>query len=401
MPVKTYTIFSINSSNDLHPIDSLKAHDENLIDSEGFEFRRLINVYPPYSRTELFCLSDAYNNNLRNQYLQVVDDLKNHDNCGILIFKDVRTLGRESLIVDEARSRVYIGHIINWSREYFNWWIENSNVGFVRWLGDHSFLADFGIAMLGRDRGILMNAPGHDIYGHWLIDFLPRMALSKLIRKDVDATHLFGPLKDWMRDLIARSGLYEFESLNASFEKYGELIVPTATKFGYGFFEPLNALSWRRLALSLNHDNVDSTLPTAERIFVSRRHWPGGRAIDYHEELESVMARLGFTVVHPQSISLHEQARMFSRAKVVVGEDGSALHNVIFSAPGARLGVLMHTDRTNLWHAGICHLLGHQIAYAPLPSAAEAITNGLHTISSFVSRLLTLDQNHQEPRLAS
>lgn len=390
MPAKTYRVVQLDSPTDFHSLDGSTTLGARLAEPRGFEFQRLLHVYPPHANPNLFSYHDDYNDQLKVHYSEVINDLKNHDNCGILIFKDVNTIGYDSLIVDEFRERIYLGHMLNWSRDYFNWWIENSDVGFQRWVDDHSFVADFGIAMPGHKRGILMNGPGYGIFGHWLIDFLPRIELSKLIRDEADTKLLFGPLKDFMKDLIARSGARAFESLDTCYESHGELIVPTATKFGYGFFEPLNVLAWRSVALGFNQENVDSTFPSAERIFVSRRYWQGGRAIDYHNELETIMASLGFMIIHPQTLSLREQAWIFSRAKVVVGEDGSALHNIIFSPPGTRLGVLMHANRTNLWHAGICHLLGHQIAYAQLPDAEGSTSESLARLANFVRELTGL-----------
>lgn len=391
MASKLYTVVQIDSPRDFPSLELATTGFELGAESRGFEFRRLLHDYPPCRPSNLFFIDNEYNDRLREHYFHIVDDLKNHSSCGLFIFKDVHTLGYDSLIVDELRARVYIGNMLNWGRDYFDWWIENSGVGFERWVDKHSFMADFGVATPGHEHGILMNAPGYGIYGHWLIDFVPRLELSKLIAQEASIKYLFGPLKDWMKDLIAKSGIREFESLGTCFEKHDKLIVPTSTKFGYGFFEPINTHAWRSLALRYNHENVDSTFPSTERIFVSRRHWQSERAIDYYEELEALVADLGFVVVYPETLSLAEQALLFSKARIVVGEDGSALHNVIFSAPGTRLGVLMHAERSNLWHAGICDLLGHQIAYAQLPNTPELSPSDLDAISSFVERLAALN----------
>ena len=49
--------------------------------------------------------------------------------------------------------------------------------------------------------------------------------------------------------------------------------------------------------------------------------------------------------------------------RIIIGEDGSALHSIIFSRKQIRLIVLMSPNRMNLWHAGICEILDHQISY--------------------------------------
>ena len=233
-----------------------------------------------------------------------------------------------------------------------------------------------------------LGANGNLFCQHDLIDFVPRMALSKFIGGQDTNKYLFGSLQNWMKDLIERSNISDFESIGTGFVKHGKLIVPSSTNLGYGFFEPINSLSWRTLAMSFSVENVSASLHSPERIFISRRHWRGERAIGYYEELEAQMSDLGFAIIHPETFSMAEQAWLFSRAKIVVGEDGSALHNVIFSAPGTRLGVLMNPGRSNLWHAGLCHLLGLQIAYAPLQATEEVREHGLSATISFVRDLM-------------
>lgn len=387
MPVKTYTIVEINAIEDLRSLGGSPQATISLGHRSDPEFHLLFNNTPPHNAANLFCASDKYNQQLQGSYSSVVEDMRAHNNCGFFVFKDVQTLGHDSLIVDETGSRIFIGQMLNWSRDYFKWWIEYSDVGFIEWEGGNTFVADFGDAASGAGEGVLMNSPGYGIFGHWLIDFVPRMALSKLIKSASSTKYFFGPLQDWMKYLISKAGIDDFDSVGTGYSKHSRLIVPSSTKLGYGFFEPINSLAWRSLALAFHADNVGCEFPSSERIFVSRRHWKGERQIGYYEELEALMAHLDFAVIYPETLSMSEQAWIFSRAKVIVGEDGSALHNIIFSAPGTRLGVLMDAGRCNLWHAGICHLLGHQIAYAPLQTTDDVRDNGLAETMAFVRRL--------------
>lgn len=388
MPAKTYTIIQIDTLEDLRCVERSLEDESGSGQTSGMKFQPLFRNTAPHNAINLFLLSNSYNRQLNTLYSSVIDNLKNQNSCGFFVFDDIYTVGYDSLIVDERRSLVFIGQMLNWSREYFNWWIAHADIKFLRWEGSNSFIADFGTVTSGFSEGVLMNSPGYGIFGHWLIDFVPRMALAKLIKGADSMTYLFGPLKMWMKDLVERAGVIDFDNLGTGFSQHGRLIVPSSTNLGYGFFEPINSLAWRSLALSFNVDNLTGSRPASERIFVSRRHWQGDRAIGYYEELEAFMASLDFSVIHPETLSLAEQASVFSQAKIVAGEDGSALHNVIFSAPGTRLGVLMEAGRCNLWHAGICHLLGHQIAYAPLQTTEDVKANGLSRTKSFVQKLL-------------
>jgi capsular polysaccharide biosynthesis protein len=126
--------------------------------------------------------------------------------------------------------------------------------------------------------------------------------------------------------------------------------------------------AWRQLKRFFEEENRQSrehdALPCPEKIFVSRRLWPDDRrAIHNIGDVEKAAADRGYTIINPEKYSVAQQAAIFSRARAIVGEDGSGLHNVIFTEPGCVLGVIGIPERTNLWHVGICELLGHRSAY--------------------------------------
>lgn len=385
--MREYHVIELNSLSDIEHVRQNPPNDAVRYAMQGMQFRRLIDNFPLIDTAGLFISCDSYNSKLLEIYGDIASAAHQDSTCGEFIFDSVYTLGHDSLIIDHASRAVFIGQLINWSREYFDWWVENSDIGFVQWTSGTSFLADFGQPASGSQGAILVNAPGYGIFGHWLIDFVPRMAMSRLMTGADTAVHLFGPMADWMRDLVARAGIHNVQPAGTGLAAHRRLRVPSATKSGHGFAEPITSLAWRTLALGFNRQNVDQDLPAATRLFVSRKHWQDTRAIDFHEALENVMAQRGFTILHPQALSLAEQAGLFAKARIVIGEDGSALHNIIFSAPGTRLGVLMDPQRTNLWHAGICHLLGHRLAYAPLPRLLSEMAGDLSSIEGFVDQI--------------
>jgi hypothetical protein len=385
--LREYHIIELNSVRDIDHVRSNPPNDAIRYAMHGVRFRRIIDNFPLPDTTNLFISDNSYNRNLLEEYQSISVSAHTDATCGEFVFDSVFTHGHDSLVIDHASRAVFIGHLINWSREYFDWWLENSDIGFVKWTSETSFLADFGQPVPGTHGAILMNSPGYGIFGHWLIDFVPRMALSRLMTGSDTALHLFGPMADWMRDLVARAGIRQFQPAGTGLAMHRKLRVPSATKSGHGFAEPITALAWRTLALGYNRQNVERDLQTGDRLFVSRKHWQDTRAIDFHDELESLMVQRGFSILHPEKLSLSEQAGMFAKAKVIVGEDGSALHNIIFSTPGTRLGVLMDPQRSNLWHAGICHLLGHRLAYAQLPRVLSEMAGDLSAVGNFIDQI--------------
>ena len=92
--------------------------------------------------------------------------------------------------------------------------------------------------------------------------------------------------------------------------------------------------------------------------FVSRKGLTDVRTIPNADRLEDLAVARGFVSIRPEQFSLPAQARIFNRARCVLGEDGSGLHNIIFAEPGCVLG-LVHAREPNLWHIAICQQLGH------------------------------------------
>ena len=90
----------------------------------------------------------------------------------------------------------------------------------------------------------------------------------------------------------------------------------------------LSALA-RHSAAALNDE------PSPERIYVSRRlsaaRRPWYRVIENELALEKTAENAGFTIIYPETLSLHQQLRTFARAKYVVGPSGSGMFNVGFS----------------------------------------------------------------------
>ena len=121
------------------------------------------------------------------------------------------------------------------------------------------------------------------------------------------------------------------------------------------FFEISNQI----IGQKNNGDNLPS------KIFISREKVSTSKEREIHniDQIQNISEQNGYTIIHPQDLSLFEQARLFNHAEFIIGEDGSGLHSVIFSRKKRQLIVLMSPNRMNLWHAGICEILGHQICY--------------------------------------
>jgi hypothetical protein len=101
---------------------------------------------------------------------------------------------------------------------------------------------------------------------------------------------------------------------------------------------------------------------TDRRIYVSRLGWSRAgslRALMNEAELVARLAAAGFDVIEPEKMSLAEQIETFSSARVIVGPAGSALYNVGFCQPGARIVDIESEPHWVALHSCLFASLGH------------------------------------------
>lgn len=336
----------------------------------------------------LFFMDDPYNRKLDQGYWDMAGQAHVIAPCGELRFDHVWCLGQDGLRVDLDNGVVFIGQAVNWGREYFDWWIDYSQVGFVEWVSSDVFRADFGPVERRDDNIVMMKYPGYGIFGHWLLDFIPQLEASRYMDLPRDMTFVFDHLTDWMKGLLEAAGIDRVETYSHRLTEHSNLRMPTGMKNGYALGQPINGLAWSRLRAHFNHLNSARAPSEVERLFISRSKWVGQRALADYQALEGLMASLGFTIFHPEQHSLQDQAHYFAGAKVILGEDGSGLHTIMLADPGVFLGVLMQADRNNLWHAGICDTMGHRVAYHELKQGPEGVQLDLDAIGSFARALV-------------
>ena len=70
------------------------------------------------------------------------------------------------------------------------------------------------------------------------------------------------------------------------------------------------------------------------------------RQVKNHLDVEKLVRSFGFETVAPETMSWREQIATFARARVVVGEHGSALKNLLFAPAGAAAVVLNILNNT-------------------------------------------------------
>ncbi len=194
-----------------------------------------------------------------------------------------------------------------------------------------------------------VTSPGYKIYGHWLAEILPRLAvleaagarLEKLVfpvpadtpKYGLELLHLCGVPKD--RLLIYG----EDEVLQPD-----ELLVPTLMHNGVRYAPLLAeaAAFFKRGVEKAGFSLASSSAPS--RIYLVRAG--GNRRLVNREAMREMAEGAGFTCVQPEKLSLPDQMAMFAKAREIAGEYGSAFHTALFSPAGTIVcglrGSLLH-----------------------------------------------------------
>ncbi|MGB0748076.1 MAG: glycosyltransferase family 61 protein [Magnetospiraceae bacterium] len=239
------------------------------------------------------------------------------------------------------------------------------------------------------ESGILIQCPGMNVYGHWLLDFLPkiRMALDAPDWRQMPL--LFRTLPPWGLRLLQDLGLADrLRLLNPKTPyRLNRVVIPTTPKLDKVYCQrdmrATFSLIAERAQAALTPEEK-AALPRFEKIFLPRPQ-PKRKARN-HADIAKYCAENGFHALAPEQYSLFEQAVIFSRARHVVGEDGSALHNAGFCAPGARLGLYSRGQRQNIIHLSLASAFGLHLTVVPTVTARD---DSYHLPPQFFAKLLS------------
>ena len=287
--------------------------------------------------------------------------------AGLLKFQDIQSYGTNGLLISKSEKCIYYGHLIGWPLKA----LKNSlnNLKEVKtWLEDETVIMILGKSQSQFKKGILMKSRGEQIYGHWLVDYIPRLHLIGLAKRPSNAPLIFNQLPNWSLLFIEKvlPSSQEVVQDNSKLISIKQCVVPCYTKIGHSF---LSDISKSRAEFFEISNKIISTTKDEEnlpkKLFISREEvsTSDNRKIHNIEKIQRISEENGYNTIHPDKLSLFDQAKLFNHAVFIIGDVGSALHSIIFSRKKIRLIVLMSPNRMNLWHAGICEILDHQISY--------------------------------------
>lgn len=202
------------------------------------------------------------------------------------------------------------------------------------------FLSQKGVKEVSGDCAMVFG-PGYEVFGHWMVDFLPKFYLLQQAGYDLAQISFLLPsdCPAFGRELFDLVGIGHDRIV--SFDRRSEtvlcerLLLPTTCHNGLLPAKLLTEnIKWLRQRIE-DHGGPLKAPGGLERVFVSRgRRFARNRTLVNREEIEAMAVAHGFTLVYPEEITLFEQFGLFSECRQVIGEYGSALHNAMFSPAG-------------------------------------------------------------------
>lgn len=202
----------------------------------------------------------------------------------------------------------------------------------------------------------LITQHGDHVWGHWLVDVLPRLEIVRRLKPDI--TFAFSSLLRCSGELIEKTGLRPdqmvFYDPYRTVLRADRFFVPGSVRFANAFATATGPIFKSMSA----HQRI-----RARKIYISRARLREGSSILNQEAIEAVFIRRGFQVVHPETMSIGQQIAMFSCASYLAGEYGSGLHGSIFSAPGTPVLCLQSPSMKQYVQAGLGKVMNHPTGF--------------------------------------
>lgn len=196
---------------------------------------------------------------------------------------------------------------------------------------------------------------GFHNYGHFLYDGLPS-AFLLLGQLETERTFLAGgPLSPWQHSLLRLAGLLDRYIVLRRPARFRRVIASSTMSFHV----PYPSRFVRPLIDTIRYRVPMTGRELGAKIFISRRFDQTKRLLVNRADVEQVFARHGFEIVRPEELDVVEQIARFSAARIVAGESGAGMANIVFCDPGARVLEIQPVTFVEGWTRASCLLFGH------------------------------------------
>jgi capsular polysaccharide biosynthesis protein len=221
---------------------------------------------------------------------------------------------------------------------------------------------------------VLLAQPGHRVFGHWLLEVMPRLVMARRLGLGQLPLLLPHPLPSFATTCLALLGIDPGQLV--LYDLHREAPAPetlyVVPSLSYGsHFAPLGRAVFDEIAAAAG----PAPQGAGRRLYLSRAGLRAGMRHVNRAELRPLLERQGFEEICPETLPLAQQIALLRAASHVVAEDGSAAHLMAFAPAGLRALVLAAGTRTLFLHAALAQLRAQRIGFLigePLPSRIDS-----------------------------
>jgi hypothetical protein len=174
-------------------------------------------------------------------------------------------------------------------------------------------------------------------YGSFLIRGLPALLFANASRIRFDRI-VVPERTTWVADALRLTGMGDIPAYSVRDvcgDRFEELLIATVSE-SEGL---LDRKTMDRVG-EFARGALSSYAP-GQRLYVSRRlsnlYRPDYRVLDNVADVEALAVASGFTIVHPETLSLDAQIRAFEAAEFILGPSGSGMLSAMFARPGTKV----------------------------------------------------------------
>ena len=198
-------------------------------------------------------------------------------------------------------------------------------------------------------------------YYHWIHDAMLRLHLV-LPRLPKDVQFVVPPnLRSFQLESLGLLGISPDQLCEFSGQELWELetlyFAPPTARAGSNSpaaLEWFREVAWSELGLTPG--------TPSRRIYISRRR-TGYRRVVNEPEVERVLHDFGFETYLFEDLSFREQVTLMSEAEAVASSSGSALTNILFAPPGAKIVVMVEPVQISWFFWSMSEAVGHEYWY--------------------------------------
>lgn len=257
------------------------------------------------------------------------------------------------------------------------------------------------------DLTIVFMGHGPRVYGHFLIEMLPRLIIAK---ESLATLGIYNykilvneNASEWLKSYLKLFGFDEdnvvtYQPLRERV-RLKNAVIPTFPSKD-GFYGSFSRIIFDKILKLLNLDGPVLENEQKDFVYLTRsgfsNEYSQTRSFDSESDVVSVMAASGFKIVKPHELTFLKQVEVFRNAKLIIGEAGSALHNSVFSSSKIVVGSI---GFRNMIQASLCSFKEQHISYMgtkdlKLDDNSLKVEVSLHDIEIWVQKLVTCALNN-------